>query len=132
MGGLIHHLLVGVASLIFVYLFTKRKDYSASIFIGNLLPDFIGAFFAAVIIQSLNPSTILHSEAWLSFDKTIATVSFWMIIQVIFIAAYLFYHVYLRKKTLHKEFEANLGFLLIGFTTHMAMDLFIIESGILY
>lgn len=132
MGGLIHHLLVGAASLILVYLFTKRKDYSSAIFIGNLLPDFVGAGYAAIAIMSFNPVTILHSQAWLSFDKNIAVISFWMILQVIFVVAYLFYHVYIKKKVIHNEFEANIGFLLIGFVTHMIMDFMIIEKGILY
>ncbi len=132
MGGLLHHLLAGAAALIFVYLFTRRKDYSSAIFIGNLLPDFVGAGYAAIAIMSLNPVTILHSQAWLSFDKSIAVISFWMILQVIFVIAYLFYHVYVRKKILHQELEANIGFLLIGFVIHMLMDFLIIEKGILY
>lgn len=132
MGGLIHHLLAGAASLILVYLFTKRKDYSTAIFIGNLLPDFVGAGYAALSIISLNPITILHSQSWLSFQRDLFTISFWMILQTVFIGAYLFYHVYIRKKVLHNEFEANIGFLLIGFVTHMLMDLLIIEKGILY
>src|SRR3989338_3164371 len=129
MGGLIHHLLAGAISLIFVYLFTKRKDYSSAIFIGNLLPDFVGAGYAAIAIMSFNPITILHSQPWFSFQKSQFIISFWMILQVVFVGIYLFYHVYLRKKTLHKEFEANIGFLLIGFVTHMIMDFLIIEKG---
>ncbi|MBI2547387.1 MAG: hypothetical protein HYW23_02990 [Candidatus Aenigmarchaeota archaeon] len=132
MGGLIHHLLAAAISLIFVYIFTKRKDYSLSIFIGNLLPDVVGAGYAAILIRSLNPVAILHSAPWFSFEKSVFITSFWMILQVIFVGAYLFYHVYLRKKEVHKEFEANLGFLLAGFVTHMIMDLLIIEKGFLY
>jgi len=132
MGGLIHHFLAGAASLILVYLFTKRKDYSVAIFIGNFLPDFVGAGYAALAIASLNPITILHSQPWFSFQRNLFTISFWMILQTVFIGAYLFYHVYIRKKTLHNEFEANIGFLLIGFLTHMLMDLLVIEKGILY
>lgn len=132
MGGLIHHLLAGAASLILVYIFTKRKDYSTAIFIGNLLPDFVGAGYAALSIMSFNPTVILHSQPWFSFQKDQFTLFFWMILQVLAVGSYLFYHVYIRKKTLHHEFEANVGFLLIGFVTHMLMDLLIIEKGILY
>jgi hypothetical protein len=119
MGGLLHHLSVAVISLLLVYISTKRKDYSLSIFIGNFLPDLIGAVYAAVMIRSLNPVAILHSEPWFSFEKDHVILSFWTLSQTIFISAYLLYHVYIKKKVLHKEFEANLGFLLIGFITHI-------------
>lgn len=132
MGGLIHHLLAGAASLILVYLFTKRKDYSTAIFIGNFLPDFVGAGYASLAIMSFNPVTILHSQPWISFQKNLFIIFFWMVLQTVFIGAYLFYHVYVRKKILHNELEANIGFLLIGFVTHMLMDLLIMEKGILY
>ena len=132
MGGIVHHFLAGAASLILVYLFTKRKDYSVAIFIGNFLPDFVGAGYAALSIMSFNPLTILHSQPWLSLQKNLFIISFWMILQTVFIGAYLFYHVHIRKKVVHNEFEANIGFLLIGFLTHMMMDLLIIEEGVLY
>lgn len=132
MGGLIHHLLAGAVSLIFVYLFTKRKDYSLAIFIGNLLPDFVGAGYAAVAIQSFNPLAILSSQPWVSFQKEQFILFAWMVLQVLAVGSYLLYHVYIKKRVPHREFEANLGLLLIGFVTHMLMDLLIIEGGILY
>lgn len=132
MGGIIHHLVAGIISGLIVYFIFKKKEYSIAIFTGNFLPDLVGAAYAAVMIRSISPATILHSAPWFSFDKSYIVQSFWIFTEVIFISLYLFFHVYLKKKRPHHEFEANLGFLLLGFVTHMMMDILIIEKGIWY
>jgi hypothetical protein len=132
MGGILHHLAAGIISAVIVWFIFKRKDYPISIFIGNFLPDIIGAGYASLMIRSINPAVVLKSAAWFSIDKDYVTQSFWIFFQAIFIVAYLFFHVYVKKKRPHKEIEGNLALMLFGFLTHMMMDMLIIEQGIWY
>ena len=137
MGGILHHLAAGIISAIIVYFIFKRKDYPVAIFIGNFLPDLVGAAYASLMTLSLNPAVILKSDAWFSIDKFYITQSFWIFLEALFITGFIFFHLYLKRagKTQRKfdrEFEGNLGLLMFGFITHMMMDMLIMEQGIWY
>lgn len=132
MGGLLHHLAAGIILGLIVFFIFKRKDYPISIFIGNFLPDLVGAGYASLMTMSINPAIVLRSAAWLSIDKNYVTQSFWIFFQAIFIVSFLFFHVYVKKKKPHRELEGNLALLLFGFITHIVMDMIIIEHGIWY
>lgn len=132
MGGILHHLVAAIISALIVYFIFKRKDYPIAIFIGNFLPDFVGAAYASLMTMSINPAIVLKSAAWISIDKSYVTQSFWIFIEATFIMLYLFFHVYVKKRKPHHELEGNLALLLFGFITHMTMDMLIIEHGILY
>lgn len=137
MGGILHHLAAGIISALIVYFIFKRKDYPVAIFIGNFLPDLIGAAYASLITMSLNPVVVLKSAAWFSIDKSYVTQSFWIFLQAIFICGFLFFHIYIRRKRklrdkFDHEFEGNLGLLMLGFIIHIMMDMLIMEQGIWY
>lgn len=132
MAGLLVHAAIGVLFGLIAYLIFKRKDYPIAVFIGNLLPDFIGAGYASLMTMSINPSIVLNSAVWFSIDKYYVTQSFWIFLEATFIMLYLFFHVYVKKRKPHHELEGNLALLLFGFITHMMMDMLIIEHGIWY
>lgn len=132
MGGIFHHFVAAFISALIVYFIFRRKDYPAAIFIGNFLPDLIGAGYASLMTMTINPAIVLKSVAWFSIDKTYVTQSFWIFFQAIFILSFLFFHIYVKKRKPHKDLEANLALLLLGFITHMLMDMLIIEQGIWY
>lgn len=130
MGGLIHHLIAGTISAAIIYYLFRRKDFALAVFAGNLLPDFVGAAYAAVLIQSIDPAVILKSAPWFSFEKDRVIQFSWIGFQAAFIAAFLFFHTKVRRRKTHYEREGNIAMLLIGFMTHMIMDIYIIESGV--
>ena len=132
MAGLLVHAAIGVLFGFIVYFIFKRKDFSIAIFIGNLLPEFIGAGYASLMTMSINPAIVLKSVAWLSIDKDYVTQYFWIFLEATFIMLYLFFHVYVKKRKPHHELEGNLALLLFGFITHMVMDMIILEHGIWY
>jgi hypothetical protein len=136
MGGILHHAAAGIICAVIVWFIFKRKDYPLSIFIGNFLPDIVGAGYASLMIRSINPAVVLKSTAWFSIDKDYVTQSFWIFLEAMFIVGFLFFHVYRRRskveKKFDKEFEGNLAMLLLGFIIHMMMDMIIIEHGIWY
>jgi len=132
MGGIIHHFAAGIISALIVYWIFKRKDYSLAIFIGNFLPDVVGAAYTSLMTMSIDPRVFLNSPVWVSLNKAYVTISFWIFLEAIFISAYLFFHVYIKKRKPHRELEGNLALLLFGFITHMMMDILIAEQGILF
>jgi len=132
MGGLIHHTIAGAISAAIVFLIFRRRDYAIAVFAGNLLPDFVGAAYAAVLVRSIDPNVILKSDPWFSGQKDEVTQFFWIFVQASMVLAYLFFHTYIRKKKPHHEMEGNIAMLLLGFMTHMGMDILIVEKGALY
>lgn len=132
MGGLIHHVVAGVISAIIVLIIFRRKDYAVAIFAGNILPDVVGAAYASVLVGSIDPAVVLKSEPWFSFQKDEFTQFFWIFVQASLVLAYLFYHVHIKKMKPHHEMEGNIAMLLLGFMTHMGMDILIQEEGVLY
>jgi uncharacterized membrane protein YfcA len=137
MAGALLHLFAAFVSALIVHLMFKNKNYDFAIFLGNLLPDMIGAAYASVLVGSLNPSVVFSSKPWFSLEKDTTIQMMWIIFQSIFIYIYLLFHTKLKIK--HKYFEKHyqeieniLALLLLGFLTHMLMDIFIIESGFWY
>jgi len=132
MGGVFHHLAAGIILGLIVFFIFKRKDYPIAAFIGNFLPDVVGAGYASLMTMSINPVIVLNSAAWISIDKSYVTQSFWIFLEATFILLYLFFHVYVKKRKPHHELEGNIALLLFGFITHMMMDMLLIEHGVWY
>lgn len=131
MGGILHHTFAGLICALIVYGLFKKTNYSLSIFIGNFLPDLVGAGWAALLVGSVDPRIVLTSEPWYSAEKNIVMQLFWIFIQGTFIVIYLFIRKYRRRKEIG-EFEDILALLLLGFIIHVLMDIYIIEQGVWY
>jgi hypothetical protein len=132
MPGLILHVVAGLATAAVVYFLFRRRDFSVSAFSGNLLPDIIGALYAAIIIGSINPAVVLHSDPWFSFEKSTAIQAAWVTFQAIFVVAFWIFHTKVRKRKLHYEREGNIAMLLLGYMIHIVMDIYIIEQGVFW
>ncbi|MEM5801896.1 MAG: hypothetical protein QXQ18_00720 [Candidatus Aenigmatarchaeota archaeon] len=129
MGGLLHHLAAGLISAALVYWYFRHRDFAISIFIGNFLHDIFIFAYAPIFLGTLDITKIVKSAFFFNRDPIFLIL--WMGIQSIFVALFLFFQKFLRKKEF-REFEYNVGFLLLGIITHMTMDIFIQEQGILY
>lgn len=127
MTGLLFHLIAGSISAAIVYRKFKKPQYSAAIFIGNFLHDVFVVAYIPFLIGTLNPTKILSSPYFYHRDTYFNLL--WMVIQSIFVITFLFFQKYIRKKEF-KEFEYNVGFLLLGIVTHAMMDIAIQETGI--
>jgi len=127
MAGAIVHLIFGLISAGIVYYNFRRLQYSAAVFIGNFLHDIFIMVYAPFLLGTLNPMEIIQSG--LFFHRDVIFNVLWMIFQTTFVVMFLFFQKYIRKKEF-KDFEYNLGFLLIGIITHAALDMMIQETGI--
>jgi len=127
MAGIIIHFIFGSISAAIVYYNFRKLQYSSAIFIGNFLHDIFVVTYIPLILKTLNPMVILTSS--LFYHRDVVFNVLWMIIQTIFVLLFLFFQKYIRKKEF-KEFEYNIGFMLLGIITHAVLDMMIQESGI--
>lgn len=127
MGGILIHTIFGLLSSVIVYHFFKKFQYSAAIFIGNFLQDVFIIAYAPFFLKTLDPMKIITSSYFLHRHHIFNVL--WMIFQTIFVVTFLFFQKKVRKKEF-RDFEYNLGFLLLGIITHAVLDLMIHETGI--
>ena len=130
MGGVIHHVLAGLLAVIIVHLIHFNWRYSAAIFIGSLLPDIK---FAIVAVKQLtfNIFAIEYDgfyRFWENATHTQYTNWFVLGFVVFAVAAYLYHHHIIKKKTM-EEYDLLYVFLLIGIIIHLLIDAFVVESG---
>jgi len=127
MAGIIIHLIFGVISAIIVYQNFRKLQYSAAILIGNFLHDIFIIAYAPLLLRTFSPMALINSSYFAHRD--IVFNSLWMIIQTIFVLFFLLFQKYIRKKEF-KDFEYNIGLLLLGIITHATVDMMIQETGI--
>jgi len=127
MAGIIYHLIAGIILAVIVFYKFRKWDYSAAVFIGNFLHDIFAATYIPFLIKTFNPMQIIYSSYFAHRDTVFNVI--WLVIQSMFVLVFLFFQKYVRKKEF-KEFEYNVGFLLLGIIVHAIMDLTIQEQGI--
>lgn len=127
MPGILVHLLAGTICAIVIFTLFKKKEYSFTIFIGNLLPDLVGVVYSSLTVRSIDPTIIFKSAAWESSERLLVTQLFWILLQSIFV---IFFLIPSKSRWKKKIDENIIAMLLLGFIIHITMDIFIINQGI--
>jgi cbb3-type cytochrome oxidase subunit 3 len=124
MPGAIIHIIIGLISAFLVHKYTKKFEFSLAIFIGNLLPDAIKIIALMFYHNTINIYTVITSEYNL-FAHSIVNGADFIILLFLFLLSiglvFRHYHFFKPKKMC--EYDEWVFFLLIGYTTHIILDL---------
>lgn len=130
MPGLIPHLIAGLTTAIIVHVFHSRFEFSASVFLGNLIPDVIKFGLSAIFQGTFFVFAVEKDQTYQLLNSITSNITNWMAMGfVIFaICGFLYHHHIIKKKTM-EEYDELFGFFIVGVVTHLIMDLLIFEKG---
>ena len=125
MPGALIHILAGLLSAFFVKRGTKKTEFALSVFIGNLLPDAMGIIALMIYHNTINIFSVIKSSYGIFTDTILYGADFIILFFLFLLAIGLLlrhYHYMSPKKMC--EYDEWLFFLLIGYSTHIIMDIF--------
>ena len=130
MPGAIPHIVAGLLSAAIVHKKHMRLEFSAAIFLGNLLPDAITFGISALVQGTIRIFKIQQDGLFHGLVSTAYNPANWFSLGffILLLGAFLYHYHVIKKKKLW-EYEELYVFLLLGILTHLIMDAFIIETS---